>query len=167
MDMADEHSFDIVSKVDMQEVSNAVQQAVKEVSQRFDFKGSKSSIDLNKDKAEITLIADDDYKLNSLIEILKNKFVKRNVSLKALNFGKVEKASGDTVRQILTLQQGISQDKAKDIVKLIKDTKIKAQAEIQKDQVRVRAKKIDDLQAIIKMLKEKEFAFHIEFINYR
>ena len=167
MDMADEHSFDIVSKVDMQEVSNAVQQAVKEVSQRFDFKGSKSSIDLNKDKAEITLIADDDYKLNSLIDTLKNKFVKRNVSLKALNFGKVEKASGDTVRQILTLQQGISQDKAKDIVKLIKDTKIKAQAEIQKDQVRVRAKKIDDLQAIIKMLKEKEFAFHIEFINYR
>jgi len=165
--MADEHSFDIVSKVDMQEVSNAVQQAVKEISQRFDFKGSKSSIDLNKDKAEMTLIADDDYKLNSLIEILKNKFVKRNVSLKALNFGKVEKASGDTVRQILTLQQGISQDKAKDIVKLIKDTKLKAQAEIQKDQVRVRAKKIDDLQAIIKMLKEKEFDFHIEFINYR
>jgi len=115
----------------------------------------------------MTLIADDDYKLNSLIEILKNKFVKRNVSLKALNFGKVEKASGDTVRQILTLQQGIYQDKAKDIVKLIKDTKLKAQAEIQKDQVRVRAKKIDDLQAIIKMLKEKEFDFHIEFINYR
>ena len=165
--MADEHSFDIVSKVDMQEVSNAVQQAEKEISQRFDFKGSKSSIELNKDKAEITLVSDDEYKLNSLTEILKNKLVKRNVSLKALGFGKIEKAAGDTVRQIITLQQGIAQEKAKDLVKLIKDTKLKVQAEIQKDQVRVRAKKIDDLQTIIGILKGKEFDFHIEFINYR
>jgi hypothetical protein len=166
-DMADEHSFDIVSKVDMQEVSNAVQQAEKEISQRFDFKGSKSSIELNKEKAEITLVSDDEYKLNSLTEILKNKLVKRNVSLKALGFGKIEKAAGDTVRQIVTLQQGIAQEKAKDLVKLIKDTKLKVQAEIQKDQVRVRAKKIDDLQTIIGILKGKEFDFHIEFINYR
>jgi uncharacterized protein YajQ (UPF0234 family) len=165
--MADEHSFDIVSRVDMQEVSNAVQQAVKEISQRFDFKGSKSSIDLNKEKGEITLIGDDDYKLKSLTEILKSKLVKRNVSLKALNFGNTEKASGDTLRQIITLQQGITPERAKDIVKLIKDMKLKVQAEIQKDQVRVRAKKIDDLQSVIGMLKGKEFDFHIEFINYR
>jgi cyclic-di-GMP-binding protein len=165
--MADEHSFDIVSRVDMQEVSNAVQQAMKEISQRFDFKGSKSSIDLDKDRAEITLNSDDDYKLNSLTEILKAKLVKRNVSLKSLNFGKIEKAAGDTVRQVVALQQGIATEKAKDIVKLIKDAKLKVQSEIQKDQIRVRAKKIDDLQSVIKMLKEKEFDFHVEFINYR
>jgi len=165
--MADEHSFDIVSKVDMQEVSNAIQQATKELSQRFDFKGSKSEIELKKDKAEITLVSDDEYKLNSLIEILKNKFVKRNVSLKSLSFGTIEKAAGDTVRQLVTLQQGVSTERAKDIVKLIKETKMKVQAEIQKDQVRIRAKKIDDLQAIITLLKGKEFDFHLEFINYR
>lgn len=165
--MADEHSFDIVSRVDMQEVSNAVQQAVKEISQRFDFKGSKSSIDLSKEKAEITLVADDDYKLKSLTEILKAKLVKRNVSLKTLSFGNIEKAAGDTLRQLVSLQQGLSPERAKDITKLIKETKLKVQAEIQKDQVRVRAKKIDDLQAVISMLKEKDFDFHIEYINYR
>jgi uncharacterized protein YajQ (UPF0234 family) len=165
--MADEHSFDIVSRVDMQEVSNAVQQALKEISQRFDFKGSKSGIELNKDKAEIVLTADDDYKLKSLTEILKGKLVKRNVSLKALAFGQLEKAAGDTVRQLLTLQQGLSPERAKDIVKLIKDMKLKVQSEIQKDQVRVRAKKIDDLQSVIMMLKGRDFDFHVEFINYR
>lgn len=165
--MADEHSFDIVSRVDMQEVSNAVQQAAKEISQRFDFKGSKSSIDLNKEKAEIILIADDDYKMKSLTEILKGKLVKRNVSLKSLSFGKTEHAAGDTLRQPVSLQQGIATERAKDIVKLIKEMKIKVQAEIQKDQVRVRAKKIDDLQSVIGLLKKKEFDYHIEFINYR
>jgi uncharacterized protein YajQ (UPF0234 family) len=165
--MADEHSFDIASKVDMQEVSNAVQQSIKEITQRFDFKGSKSIIELDKEKASITLISDDEYKLKSLTEILKSKLVKRNVSLKSLNYGKIEQASGGTVRQVLTLQQGISTERAKDIVKLIKETKLKVQSEIQKDQIRVRAKKIDDLQAIIKMLKGKDFDFHIEFINYR
>lgn len=165
--MADEHSFDIVSKVDMQEVSNAVQQASKEISQRFDFKGSKSGIDLNREKAEIIFVADDDYKLKSLTEILKAKLAKRNVSMKSLNFGKAEKAAGDTLRQIVYLQQGLTQGQAKDIVKSIKDTKLKVQAEIQKDQVRVKAKKIDDLQAVIKALKEKDLEFHIEYINYR
>jgi len=165
--MADEHSFDIVSRVDLQEVSNAVQQAVKEIGQRFDFKGSQTSLELDKDKSEIGIISDDEYKLKSVIEILKNKLVKRNVSLKTLLFGKIEKAAGEMVRQTLTLQQGISTERAKEIVKLIKDTKIKAQAEIQKDQVRVRAKKIDDLQSVIAMLKSKEFDFNIEFINYR
>jgi cyclic-di-GMP-binding protein len=165
--MADERSFDIVSRVDMQEVTNAVQQSVKEIQQRFDFKGSKSSIELNKDAAEITLVSDDEYKLKSLTEILKAKLVKRNVSLKSLGFGAVEKAAGDTVRQVVTLQQGISMEGAKHIVKLVKESKLKVQAEIQKDQVRVRAKKIDDLQAVIQMLKGKEFVFHVEFINYR
>jgi len=165
--MADEHSFDIVSRVDLQEVSNAVQQAAKEISQRFDFKGSKSSIELNKDKAEIILASDDEYKLKSLTEILKAKLVKRNVSLKSLNFGSIEKAGGDTVRQSVSLQQGISQERAREIIKLIKDEKLKVQSEIQKDQVRVRAKKIDDLQSLIQMLKGKDFDFHIEFINYR
>lgn len=165
--MADDHSFDIVSRVDLQEVSNAVQQAVKEIGQRFDFKGSKTGIELDKDKSEIILISDDEYKLRSVIEILKNKLVKRNVPLKTLLFGKIEKAAGETVRQTLTLQQGISTERAKEIVKLIKDTKIKAQAEIRKDEVRVRAKKIDDLQSVIAMLKSKEFDYNIEFINYR
>jgi uncharacterized protein YajQ (UPF0234 family) len=165
--MADEHSFDVVSKVDMQEVLNAVQQATKEITQRFDFKGSKSSIELNKDRAEIILTSDDDYKLKSVTDILKSRLVKRNVSLKSLNYGKIEQASGGTVRQIVTLQQGISLERAKNIIKLIKDTKLKVQAEIQKDQIRIRAKKIDDLQAIIKMLKEKDFDFHLEFMNYR
>jgi uncharacterized protein YajQ (UPF0234 family) len=165
--MADEHSFDVVSKVDLQEVLNAEQQASKEISQRFDFKGSKSSIELNKDKHEITLVSDDEMKLKTVVDILQTKLVKRGVSLKALSYGKIEQAAGNTVRQLVTLQQGIPVEKAKEIVKLIKDTKIKVQAEIQKDQVRVRAKKIDDLQATISLLKGKDLGIHIEFINYR
>ncbi|MDP3111163.1 MAG: YajQ family cyclic di-GMP-binding protein [Thermodesulfovibrionales bacterium] len=165
--MADEHSFDIVSKVDMQEVLNSVQQATKEISQRFDFKGSKSSIEFNKDKAEITVISDDEQKMKSVIDILQSKFAKRGVSLKSLVYGKVEQAAGGTARQVITLQQGIAQEKAKEIVKIIKDSKMKVQAEIQKDQVRVRAKKIDDLQTVMTMLRGKDLGIHMEFINYR
>lgn len=165
--MADEHSFDIASKVDLQEVLNAVQQATKEILQRFDFKGSKSSIDLNKDKHEITLVSDDELKLKTVVDILQTKLVKRGVSLKALQYGKVDAAAGNTVRQIVTLQQGIPIEKAKEIVKLLKDTKMKVQAEIQKDQVRVKAKKIDDLQALIALLREKDLGIHIDFLNYR
>jgi len=165
--MADEHSFDIVSKVDMQEVLNSVQQATKEISQRFDFKGSKSSIEFNKDKAEITVISDDEQKMKSVIDILQSKFAKRGVSLKSLVYGKVEQAAGGTARQVITLQQGIAQEKAKEIVKIIKDSKMKVQAEIQKDQVRVRAKKIDDLQTVMAMLRGKDLGIHMEFINYR
>jgi len=165
--MADEHSFDIVSKVDMQEVLNSVQHATKELNQRFDFKGSKSNIELNKDKGEITLISDNEQKLKSVIELLQSKLVKRNVPLKSLQYGKIEPASGGTVRQVITLQQGIAQEKAKEFVKLIKGTKLKVQAEIQKDQLRVRAKKIDDLQAVMNMLREKDLGIHIEFVNYR
>ncbi len=165
--MADEHSFDIVSKVDLQEVLNAVQQATKEISQRFDFRGSKSSIELNKDKHEITIVSDDEPKLKSVVDILQSKLIKRNVSLKAVTYGKIEAAAGNTVRQLVTLQQGIPTEKAKEIVKIIKDTKLKVQAEIQKDQLRVRAKKIDDLQTIIGLLKGKDLNIHIEFVNYR
>jgi uncharacterized protein YajQ (UPF0234 family) len=165
--MADEHSFDIVSKVDLQEVLNAVQQAMKEISQRFDFKGSKSSLDLNKDKHEITVISDDELKLKIVLDILQTKLVKRGVSLKALQYGKLDQASGGTVRQIITLQQGIPVEKAKEIVKLVKETKMKVQAEIQKDQVRVKAKKIDDLQTAMKLLREKDLGIHIDFSNYR
>ena len=165
--MADEHSFDIASKVDLQEVLNAVQQATKEISQRFDFKGSKSSLDLNRDKHEITLVSDDEHKLKTVVDILETKLVKRGVSLKALQYGKIEQAAGNTVRQVVALQQGIPVEKSKEIVKIIKDTKMKVQAEIQKDQVRVRAKKIDDLQALIALLRGKDLGIHIEFINYR
>lgn len=165
--MADEHSFDIVSKVDMQEVLNSVQQATKEMSQRFDFKGSKSSIEFNKDKAEITLISDDEQKMKSVVDILQSKFAKRGVSLKSLVYGKIEQAAAGTARQVITLQQGIAQEKAKEIVKIIKDSKMKVQAEIQKDQVRVRAKKIDDLQTVMALLRGKDLGIHMEFINYR
>lgn len=165
--MADESSFDITCEVDLQEVTNAVQQAAKEIEQRFDFKGSKSNIDLDKGKALLTIISDDDLKLKSVIDILQSKLVKRGVSLKALTYGKIEQAAGSTVRQVVTLQQGIPQEKAKEIVKLIKDTKLKVNAEIQKDQVRVKGKKLDDLQAIISKIKEKDFGIHLQVTNYR
>lgn len=165
--MAEEHSFDIICEVNMQEVTNSINQAMKEIGQRFDFKGSKSNIELDKGKGTITLISDDEIKLKSVIDILQSKFVKRGISLKALHYGKVEQAAGNTVRQVITIQQGIPQDKAKEIVKFIKDTKLKVSAEIQKDQIRVRGKKIDDLQAIISKLKEKDFGIHIQFANYR
>ena len=162
-----ENSFDIVSKVDLQEVSNAVHQAMKEIGQRFDFRGSKSAIELDGAKNEVLLTSDDEYKLKSVVDILQSKFVKRKVSLKSLTYGKIESALSGTVRQVITLQQGIPVDKAKEIVKIIKGEKLKVQSEIQKDQVRVRAKKIDDLQAVISLLKEKDLGIHMEFINYR
>jgi len=165
--MSQEHSFDIVSKVDLQEVSNAVQQAIKEISQRFDFKGSKSNIELDKDKNEILVVSDDEYKIKSVSDILQGKLVKRKVSLKSLIFGKVESALAGTVKQIIKLQQGIPVEKAKEIAKIIKDSKLKVQTEIQGDQLRVRAKKIDDLQLVITLLKEKDFGIHTEFVNYR
>ncbi len=162
-----ENSFDIVSKVDLQEVSNAIQQAMKEIGQRFDFKGSKSNIDLDKSKNEIVVVSDDEYKLKNVIDVLQSKLIKREVPLKALNYGKIEDAASSTVKQVITLQQGIPTEKGKEIVKLIKNSKLKVQSEIQKDQLRVRAKKIDDLQAVIQLLKEKDFDIHLEFVNYR
>ncbi len=165
--MAEEHFFDIVCKVDLQEVSNAVQQATKEISQRYDFKGSKSKIELDKGKNEVEIVSDDEYKLQSVIDVLQSKLVKRKVSLKSLEYGKVEPAFSGTVRQVIKLQQGIPGEKAKEIVKANKGTKMKVQPSIQNEQVRVRAKKIDDLQSVIKLLKEKDFGIHTEFINFR
>ncbi|TAN45836.1 MAG: YajQ family cyclic di-GMP-binding protein [Nitrospirae bacterium] len=165
--MADDHSLDIACEIDMQEALNAVTQATKELGQRFDFKGSKSSIELDKVKGIMTLISDDEHKLKSVVDILQSKLVKRNISLKALTYGKVEPAASNTVRQLVTLQQGIPQDKSKEIVKLIKETKLKVNAEIQKDQVRVKGKKIDDLQTIMALLKDKDFGIHLQFTNYR
>lgn len=165
--MAAENSFDIVSRVDMQEVLNAVTQAVKEITQRFDFKGSKSSITLKRDDAEVVLVSDDEYKLKSVRDILEGKFIKRKVPLKALSYGKPEPASGGTVRQVVSLQQGISQDKAREIAKAVKSLKLKVSAEIQGEQLRVKGKKLDDLQNVIAALKEKDFGIHMEFVNYR
>ncbi len=165
--MAEMHSFDIVCLVDMQEVDNAVNQAVREIGQRFDFKGSKSSVKLDKDKGTVTVISDDEHKLKSVIDILQARLVKRGVSLKALSYGKVEPATGDTVRQVITLQQGIPQDKAKEIVKHIKGLKLKVSAEIQKEQVRVKGKKIDDLQAVMSAVRERDFGIHVQFTNLR
>ena len=158
-------SFDIVSKVDMQEVDNAVNQTVKEIIQRYDFKGSKSQVTLENETVKV--LADDDFRLKAIIDILQSKCIKRGISLKALQYGKIEQAAGNTVRQVVTLQQGIPVEKSKEIVKIIKDTKMKVQAEIQKDQVRVKAKKIDDLQALISLLRGKDLGIHIDFINFR
>jgi uncharacterized protein YajQ (UPF0234 family) len=159
-------SFDIVSNVDTQEVDNAVNQAQKEIAQRYDFKGSKSRIEWEK-KDVITLVGDDDYKLKALADILDTKLVKRNVPLKALGRAAVEDASGGIKRQVITIQQGIDQDKAREIVKFIKGLKLKVQSQIQGDQLRVTAKKIDDLQEVISSVKEKDFDVHLQFVNMR
>lgn len=165
--MSKENSFDIVSVIEMQEVVNAVNQAMMEIRQRFDFKGSKSDIKLEEKDKKIVLISDDEYKMKSVIDILQTKLVKRSVSLKALKYDKVEPATGGTVRQIITLQQGIPVEKAKEIVKIIKDTKLKVQAQIQSDQVRVAGKSRDDLQSVISLLRGKDLGIDLQFINYR
>jgi len=165
--MADEHAFDIVCKVDLQEVSNAVVQSMKEIGHRFDFKGSKSSIELDRGNNTLTVVSDDEMKLKSVLDILQNKLIKRNVPLKALQYNKVEQSSGNTVRQLVSLQQGIPQDKAKEIVKLVKTMKLKVNTEIQKDQVRIKGKKIDDLQTVITRLKEEDFGIELQYANYR
>ncbi len=162
-----ENSFDIVSRVDMQEVTNAVQQAMKEIKQRFDFRGSKSNIELDHGKNEITIVSDDEYKLKSVIDVLQGKLIKRKVPLESLNYGKIESALSGTVKQSVAIQQGIPTEKSREIVKMIKSSKLKVQSEIQKDQLRVRAKKIDDLQSVMQLLKEKELGIHLEFVNYR
>ncbi len=158
-------SFDIVSKVDMQEVDNAVNQARKEISQRYDFKGSKSEINLEKDG--ITVLGDDEYKLKAVIDILQSKLVKRGISLKSLEYGKVEQASGGMARQVIGIRQGIPTEKGKEINKIIKGTKLKVQSQLQGDQIRVSGKKIDDLQEVIRILKEKDLGLDLQFVNMR
>lgn len=163
--MAKDCSFDVVSEVDMQEVDNAVNQAIKEIGTRYDFRGSKSEISLEGDT--IKLIGDDEYKLGAVVDVLKGKMVKRNVSTKNLEFGKIEAASGATVRQLVTIKKGISQENAKKVTKAIKDMKIKVQASIQGDQVRVSGKDKDDLQAVIQMLKNLDVPVELQFTNFR
>ena len=163
--MAQDCSFDIVSKTDMQEVANAIQQAQKELAQRFDFKGSKSSIELTPE--EIVLISDDEGKLRSVKEIVEGKLVKRKVSLKALDYATVEPSSGGTVRQRARIVQGIETEKAKTIVRTLKDAKLKVQASIQSDQVRVTGRNKDELQKAIALVREQDFGIPLQFTNYR
>jgi uncharacterized protein YajQ (UPF0234 family) len=163
--MAGEHSFDVVSEVDIQEVKNAVQQAMKEIQTRFDFKGTNTEIRLNEGALELSTT--DEFKLKSAVDVLEGKLVKRNVSLKALRPGNVESALGGTVRQRIELQKGIPIEKAREIVKMVKNTKRKVQASIQGEQLRVTGKNKDDLQQIIQLLRDTDLDIHLEFTNYR
>ena len=165
--MADTHSFDIVSEVNLQEVDNGVNQALKEIGQRYDFKGSKSSIELNQKEHLLTIHSDDDFKLKSVIDILQTKLIKRAVPIKALDYGRPEPSAGGTVRQIIKLRVGIEKDDAKLIVKMIKDANLKVQAQIMEDQVRVSGKNKDDLQTIMARLRAADLKFAIQFTNYR
>ncbi|MEW5758653.1 MAG: YajQ family cyclic di-GMP-binding protein [Candidatus Omnitrophota bacterium] len=160
-------SFDIVSEVDMQEVDNAVNQAKKELSQRYDFKGSKSSIEFDKTEKKITLIADDDFKLRALTDMLNTKMAKRSVSLKSLNYKEAEKAFEGTLRQIIEITSGIPKEKAKDLNKIIKDLGLKVQTQIEGEKIKVSSQKKDDLQAVIGHLRSIDFPLALTFCNYR
>jgi uncharacterized protein YajQ (UPF0234 family) len=163
--MPAENSFDVVCKIDMQEVTNALDQARREIENRYDLKGTKNEIVL--EKTDITLTSADDMKLKAVTDILQSKLHKRGVPLKALTYGKVETGSGGVLRQKIGLQQGIPIDKAKEIVRLIKDTKIKVQAAIQEDQVRVSGKSLDDLQKVMGLLRERDLGIALQFTNRR
>jgi len=162
-----DNSFDVVSKIEMPEVMNAVQQALKEVQQRYDLKDSHSNIELNEKESKILLASKDEYKLKAVVDILESKLVKRKVPLKGLTFGEIVPAAGSTVRQEISLQQGITTEKAREIVKAVKDSKLKVQASIQGDFVRVAGKDRDTLQSVIKLLRESDFGIDMQFINYR
>lgn len=163
--MAKDASFDVVSNVDMQEVDNAVNQANKEISQRYDFKNSKSEVKIEGE--DLKVIADDEYKLTSVIDILQTKLIKRKVSIKNLDYGKVEEATGGLVRQIVKIKQGIETEKTKKIVKDIKGLKLKVQPQINDDLVRVSGKNRDDLQKVIQFLKDQDYDLELQFTNYR
>ena len=163
--MAQQNSFDIVSQVDLAEVNNALNQTIKEVRQRFDFKGSNANVLL--EKLELVLSAEDETKLRNMNDILQQKLVRRSVPLKALSYGAIEPAAGGMVRQRAKIQEGIPQEKAKEVVKFLKDTKAKVQASIQGDVVRVSGRDRDTLQDVIARLKEKDFGIHMQFTNYR
>ena len=165
--MAKNCTFDIVSVTDAAEVQNAVNQSMAEIRQRYDFKKSKSEINFEKKDNQIVLLSDNEGKLKSVVDILEGKLIKRKVSLKALDYGKVEPASGDTVRQSVKLQQGIPQEKGKEIAKFIKGMKLKVQSQVMDDQLRVTGKSRDDLQEVIAELKQKDFGIDMSFTNYR
>jgi hypothetical protein len=163
--MADEHSFDIVSKPNIPEVENALAMAVKEITNRFDFKGSTTSLVKEGDKIKVT--SEDEFKLKAAVTVLQDKFARRQVHLKFFDYGKIEESLGGGVKQQITLKQGIPQDQAKEIVKFIKAMGLKVQASIQSDQIRVTAKKIDDLQLVMQKIKAKDFPLVLQFVNYR
>ncbi len=163
--MAEESSFDIVSSVDLQEVKNAIAQAMKEITTRFDLKGTGSEVSLQGE--ELVLVSSDEFKLKAVKDILETRLVKRSVPLKALSYGSVEKALGGSVRQKVTMQKGIPTDKAREIVKIIKGTKLKVQAAIQGDQLRVSGKSKDDLQAVMQALRGTNLDIDMQFTNYR
>jgi len=165
--MAQQNTFDVVSKVDLAEVKNAVNQALKEVQQRYDFKNTNSDIQLDEKAHSITLATASEFTLKSLNDVLQQKLVRRGVSLKALSYGKIEPAAKDSVRQGIALQQGIPIEKAREIVKFIKDTKLKVQASINGDFVRVAGKDRDTLQQVIALLKQKDFGIDMQYTNYR
>ncbi|MGD0666166.1 MAG: YajQ family cyclic di-GMP-binding protein [Bryobacteraceae bacterium] len=162
-----DNSFDVVSKIEMPEVLNAIQQAQKEIQQRYDLKDSHSSIELNEKEAKLVLASKDEFKLKAVVDILESKLVKRKVPLKNLSFGTVTPAAGSTVRQEVTLQQGIPTEKAREIVKKIKDGKLKVQASIQGDFVRVSGRDRDTLQQAIQLLRAADFGLDMQFTNYR
>ena len=163
-----DHSFDIVSQVDLQEVDNAVQQVKKEVAQRFDFKGSISSVDLEKSAKTITIKTENEFRLKTLIDMLQTRAAKRAVSLKSLEYGAVETGMvGGSVKQVITIRQGLTTDQAREIAKAVKEMKLKVQASIQSDQVRVQGIKIDDLQAVIAALRRRDFGADLQTINFR
>jgi uncharacterized protein YajQ (UPF0234 family) len=162
-----ENTFDVVSKIEMPEVSNAIQQAMKEVVQRYDLKDSHSSIELKEKEHKIILASKDEFKLKAVVDILQSKLVKRAVPLKGLSYGEIIPAAGSTVRQEITLQQGISTEKAREIVKKVKDSKLKVQASIQGDFVRIAGKDRDTLQSVIALLRGSDFGIDMQFTNYR
>ena len=162
-----DNSFDVVSKIELPEVSNALQQALKEIQQRYDLKDSKSSIELNEKDSKLILLSRDEFTLRAVTDILQSKLVKRKVPLKGLSYGTILPAAGSTVRQEVTLQQGISTEKAREIVKAIKDTKKKVQASIQGDFVRVAGKDRDTLQEVMAVLRAHDFGIDMQFTNYR
>ena len=163
--MAKENSFDIVSKTDYAEVTNAINQTTKEVSQRFDFKGSKATVELV--AKDLVMSAEDETRLRNMNDIFQGKLIKRGISLKALDYQKIEPAAGGTVRQSVTIQQGIPTEKAKEIVKFIKELKIKVQPQVHEDKVRVSGKSRDDLQSVIASVRAKDFTLPLSFNNYR
>ena len=162
-----DNSFDVVSKIEMPEVTNAIQQANKELLQRYDLKDSHSSIELVEKDNKIILTSKDEFKLRAVIDILQGKLSKRNVPLKGLSYGEIIPAAGSTVKQEITLQQGIPIEKAREIVKVVKDSKLKVQSSIQGDFVRVAGKDRDTLQSVIKLLRESDFGIDMQFINFR
>jgi uncharacterized protein YajQ (UPF0234 family) len=162
-----DNTFDVVSKIDLPEVSNAVQQALKELHQRYDLKDSHSSIELNEKDRKIVLASQDEFKLKAVLDILQQKLVKRQVPLKGLNYGEITPAAGSTVRQEISLQQGIPIEKAREIVRIVKESKKKVQASIQGDLVRIAGKDRDTLQEVIALLKQTDLGIDMQFSNFR